>query len=520
MSGRVPSRATAPGARRVYRVWMAYAVTVLLYAIAFGLWQIEPVPIEAHAIGVFIAALCLFPLALWSARGSRGVPMFELIGIAYLLAFGMPLYTHANSIIILSQPVEFSWEQTQSTLLLVVVGIACLLVSYYIVRTSVLARAMPRLDLPLHPGWRARFIPVALVLGLSMFAYNILRPSDAADDGSFASFQRVLQSQAYVALVLLAYNVFRNGNRRQALWLYAVAGTAALLGMMTGMLENVLVPLLLVFVVRWHVRKRLPVSWMAAGFVLMVLLNSVKHEFRQAAWYSGDQLSAGQKAGLWLGLGGQAAQAGTDAETGASQMLLSTLSRFDLLHQFVRITDMTPKAIPYYDGYTYQYLLYGWIPRFLWPGKPTAQIANTLLGVDYQFLTQEQTSGTMIGIGHLPEAYANFGLWGIMISMGLQGAFLALVDRVLNSPASDGGRAIYLTIMVFFLNGIGSSTATMFMSILPNVVASALILRFFAVGWRSKTTSMSGFPRGSSRASSSDRSATSSPVIVGERAEP
>ncbi len=476
------------GFQHIYRTWTAYTVTVLLYALIFSLWQVDPVPLQVHALGILIAVLCLFPLALWSARGSRGTPMFELICIAYLLAFSVPVYTHENGIVIMSRFRVFSWEQTQTAMLLAAIGIGCLIAGYYAARVSVIARAMPHVDLPLQTIWRARFIPIALILGLGAFAYNVIRPGDAAGDGgdgTFAAFQRVLQSQAYIALVLMAYDVFRGRSQRRAPWLYAAMGTASLLGMLTGMLESVIIPLLLVFLVRWHVRKKLPVAWMVSGFVLLVLLNSVKQEFRQAAWYSNEQLNAGQKVGLWLGLGGQAAQAGAsgDEDGASSGMLLSTFSRFDLLHQFVRITDMTPQAIPYYNGYTYEYLLYGWIPRFMWPAKPTAQIANVLLSIDYQFQSPEQTAGTMIGIGHLPEAYANFGLWGIMIAMSLQGVFFALVDRILNSPTSDGGRAIYLTVMVYFLNGIGSSTATLFMSVLPNVVASAIILRFFARSW-------------------------------------
>jgi len=464
---------------RTLRAWGTYAVFLTLYAFVFSFWQIEPVPLEVHALGIVIAALCLFPLALWGARGSHGVPMFELICIAYLLAFGVPIYTQENGMVILSRFQPYAWEQTQIAVQMAAVGIACLIAGYYAARPSALVRAMPRVDLPLRPFWRSKFIAAALAVGLGTIALNVLQPSDGG--GAFASFERVLQNQAYIALVLLAYDAFRARDPRRALWLYAAAGALALLGMLTGMLENVLVPLVLVFVVRWHVARRMPVAWLAGGIVLLVILNSVKHEFRQAAWYSGEQLSAGQKAGLWLGLGGQAAQEGVGENGGSSEMLRSTLSRFDLLHQFVRITDMTPQSVPYYEGYTYEYLLYGWIPRVLWPDKPTAQIANVLLSVDYKFITQEQTAGTMIGIGHLPEAYANFGLWGIVIAMSLQGALFALVDRVLNSPASDGGRAIYLTVMVFFLNGIGSSTATHFMAIAPNVVASALILRLFTV---------------------------------------
>jgi hypothetical protein len=152
------------------------------------------------------------------------------------------------------------------------------------------------------------------------------------------------------------------------------------------------------------------------------------------------------------------------------------MSRLDLLHQLIVVQERTPGTIPYYQGETYSYLTYGWIPRFLWPDKPIAQEANITFALDYGFLHDNQIDRTMMGISHIAEAYANFGLWGVGIIMGLQGLILSLMNISLNSPHSNGGRAIYISIMVFFLNGIGSATAGIYGALVQNVAASAFIL--------------------------------------------
>jgi hypothetical protein len=64
--------------------------------------------------------------------------------------------------------------------------------------------------------------------------------------------------------------------------------------------------------------------------------------------------------------------------------------------------------------------------------------------------------------------------------MFLQGAIFAALDVVLNRANSQGGRAVYLTQMVYFLNGIGSSTVMLFGALLQHIIANVLILRYLS----------------------------------------
>jgi hypothetical protein len=143
---------------------------------------------------------------------------------------------------------------------------------------------------------------------------------------------------------------------------------------------------------------------------------------------------------------------------------------------------MTPAFIPYYRGESYSYFLYAWIPRLLWSDKPSASAATDRLDLDYGFKYESQS--VTVAIGQLPEAYANFGVLGIGLVMALQGVVFALLDAMLNGPRSEGGRAIYLVIMAYFLNGIGSSAAVLFGALVQYILASALIMRPFAASWR------------------------------------
>ena len=159
--------------------------------------------------------------------------------------------------------------------------------------------------------------------------------------------------------------------------------------------------------------------------------------------------------------------------------------RIDFLHVFARVHSLTPTPIPYYGGLSYQYFLGGWIPRAVWPDKPDAIAAQQRLTVDYAFQLPTNVTLYSYGLGQITEAYANFGAIGVLIFMIIQGIFFAVIDASLNGPESDGGRAVYLSVTVILLNGIGASTAVIFGNMVQNLLSNAVIVRLFACGWRS-----------------------------------
>ena len=268
-----------------------------------------------------------------------------------------------------------------------------------------------------------------------------------------------------------------------SLALYAAVGFGFVVGLMTGMLENTLMPLVLLLAVRWHATRRIPWLAILAGFVLYLVLNPAKFEYRRQVWFSGQEYGIGQRLEVWSSAVDQELAAARQEEAW-EETVRDSLARFDLVHKFAHVREMTPTYIPYYNGESYSYFLYTWVPRMLWPDKPAASESNDRLDVDYGLKYEAQP--VTIGIGQLPEAYANFGVIGIAVVMALQGLVFAVLDVVLNSPRSDGGRAIYLVIMAYFLNGIGSSAAVLFGALVQQVLASAVLLRPFASGWRAK----------------------------------
>lgn len=486
--GREGDRIHSPSIRRV---WAKYILAVSLYALVFGFWQAESAPMQVHLLGVLIIAIGLLPITCWYAKGSHWLPMFELICLAYVIQFGIPICLQLNQTEVRGgRIVLLAWDQTYRAVLLTVLGLGSLITLYYVALSSKLMRKMPKFDLAISPRSRIVYYLINLAIGLSWILLRVLDlvPSLNSRLGAFVS---LASSQSYIAITLLAYEVYqgRQDSMKTKLILYCSLATSVMLGLTTGGLENAFVPIAAFLVVRWHCTQKIPWKTLMLGGVLFVfILQPVKSAYRSQIWFANTTPGLTERMNLWLKLSQDGVEnlVRGDILTDGEKMFRQSMMRLDLLHQFVLVQEMTPSTIPYYQGETYRYLAYSWIPRLLWPEKPIAQQANITFALDYGLLYDDQIDKTMTGVSHLAEAYANFGIWGIVIVMGFQGIILAAINIILNSAGSEGGRAVYISIMVFFLNGIGSATAGMFGGIIQNILLSALVLKLLDVGLRAR----------------------------------
>jgi hypothetical protein len=464
-----------------FRAWLGYFVVLSVYGVVFSSWQAEPVPHEAYLTALALAALCLLPLTLWYGLGTPGVPTFELICIAYLFSYSAPVFLQINELVIRSSPFNLGWDETTRAARYATFGVAAMMATYYFCRRGPVLRRLPTIDLPLGRERTQRYIRFGFLVGV--VTLTVLTVYKSLNAGGLGALLRPLANQLYIALILEGHRVREESGGRTllSLRLLMMLTVAVLLGLSSGMLENALVPLVLVFLMLWEMRRRLPLAIVVLSAAMFLPLNAVKTDYRAQAWYGDRQVSMLESVTLWYDnvMPLITSRSGDDAGKNANELIQSTTSRFDLIHTFSLVMGQTPAVIGHSNGETYGYLIYGWIPRALWPEKPIAQQANVRFAVDYGLLIDDQTGGTMIGIGHIAEAYANFGTVGIIVVMALMGVFFAVVDRVFNSENSEGGKAVHLTAMVYCLNGIGTATTGFVFGVFQGVVANSVLIRAF-----------------------------------------
>ena len=454
-------------------IFFYYLLTIVLYTITFSFWQHQPVPMHIHVAAVLLAATCMIPIFLWRAQGSKNLPLFELLCLAYIMQFSVPVYTLPNQIIIFSRPIALGWEKLYETLLYTEAGVIAFIISYYVFHNFPLVRKLPKLNLYLGSEKRHAYLRFALPFGAFFSGLTFLGLIPA----SIKAIGLLFAGQYSIAVAILAYEVFSNRQTAHGLrrLLFFATIYAFLLGLITGSLENALAILVLLLLVRWHTTRNIPWHWLLAGIVLFFILNGAKHEYRRQIWYSNDRNSSiVSKLLLWSDLATNSASNLWSNPSGEQdEVVISALGRFDLIHRFTYVRTLTPTIVPFYGGESYTYFLVAWVPRFLWPNKPVATNASQRMDLDYRLKNKNDSSS--IGIGLLPEAYANFGFTGVIVILAIQGTVFAVLNSLLNSANSEGGRAIYLTIMIYFLNGIGSAAATQFGNIFQQVIAHSVI---------------------------------------------
>jgi len=103
--------------------------------------------------------------------------------------------------------------------------------------------------------------------------------------------------------------------------------------------------------------------------------------------------------------------------------------RVALIHILLFVERASPHDIPYLEGATYEIIPLVLIPRFLNPDKPSPHTSIKILNLHYGFQTEQGTSHTSIAWGLLNEAYANFGLMGIIGVAFFIGLLFGLVGR-------------------------------------------------------------------------------------------
>jgi hypothetical protein len=160
--------------------------------------------------------------------------------------------------------------------------------------------------------------------------------------------------------------------------------------------------------------KRVP--WIALVVVVTItaLLHGSERVERERYWTaSSPDISIMDTPALlveWLSAGFNQIQ---NANSEDNQALVDRASQLTVL---LLVEEQTPRNIPYLGGTTYANFPNMLIPRFLSPDKITSQTNLNLLSVRYGMQGKEDTATTTIAWNLVPEAYANFGYFGVAVA--------------------------------------------------------------------------------------------------------
>src|SRR5262249_38960111 len=178
-------------------------------------------------------------------------------------------------------------------------------------------------------------------------------------------------------------------------------GVALLVGIASGWLGSFVSVGVVCVVVFVYERRKFPV--MAAIVVLPIILffQPAKNAFRDRYWRGSSDDSPVERASFWLENSWNLWNHALTEQSGEQviQLADATLLRLSLLQQTAQVMELTPATIPYQHGGLYSYIAVTFVPRFLWPEKPSVNDANRWYQVTYGLSQPKQLSTVSIAIG-------------------------------------------------------------------------------------------------------------------------
>jgi hypothetical protein len=477
-----PNKTSISLRRADRRVWRLYFIVS-----CFGLLVIPPIfafygnSIIKGGLAVALLSVCLYPTARYFARRESGVPLFSVLCLSYGIQFGLPIFLKEPEISTINGSTYLEDPSVIAALLLSIAGVCALQLGYYTFKTHRFAKVIPAINLHLN---EKKALVYCLLIGiLSPLIFGALNSDSDLNNPQFSAIFTLLHNQRLVVIGILGWLVYSGrGSKWHKFLLYCVVGFATLQGLSSAFLEQAIVPLAILFVTKWRYTKKLPVAPLLATTAIILFLSPVKGTFRDVVW--SDSASATEvsdngleRASLWVEQAAQYWASVFSGERGVTDATSKAASRTDLIHQFAHIYSQTPDVVPFQHGSTYSYFAVAFIPRALWPDKPTAGGANIFFAVAYGITTEEGSTRATFGVSLLGEGYINFGIPGVLFIMTLQGIVLMLLQHIFGSERSGaGGQAVFLAFFIFFLNGVGTSAEIFFGNIVQNLLASCVLL--------------------------------------------
>jgi hypothetical protein len=432
-------------------------------------WSIpSDVPMESRVLASILWVLCLVPS--WHylhlpERRRPPIPFLPLIGAVYLFYYPLHVVLGQSSVNYLFRlDPTFDYDRPVQYAL---IGWVALLVGYYgaaSLRVNSPFRHIRPTDLSTLKSWGK------LLLWGGLFCDGVRQvvPIPVILRG-LLYFTSMFSLLGIALLTILS--VQRRLTRRERTALYVGIVFTALLRAGSGLVSNVVIMAITIFLAVWAGGGRLGLKWILIAVVsmaAMIGMRSVAMEYRARSWFAETQLSLAGRALLMGDLMVKKVQNEGIVSTVQDGwgIVAGRSANLDLLADVVRQTGTT---VPFWGGETYLSLVGFAVPRFIWPSKPTKTLGQDF-GHRYGYL-DSWDSWTSINLPYLVEFYANFGEIGVLVGMVIVGLLYRLLDNDLNRAGQPLQVTICSLVLLVPLLNIESDFSLVFGGLFMNGVA-------------------------------------------------
>jgi hypothetical protein len=362
-------------------------------------------------------------------KGHRDkMPLFASIAALFWLAYSVPLFWAKHVVTGVFGSRVLTEDTITESLYLAIFGVVCLWLG---MRAAAYSHWLPnvRKDVSNSPN-RLNYLRAIFVFGTLV---KIFVPITAFGPGArqiVSSFENIVP----VAAFAIFFRYYLRGRILQfdKLLIYVYAMVSVVAGISSGWLGSVVSIGVVCTVVFIYERRKFPVMAALIVFPVILFFQPAKSAFRERYWRGDSSDTSTERATFWLENSWQLWNQALINQDGEQLRELSdaTLSRLSLLQQTAHVMELTPSKVPYQYGRLYSYIAVTFVPRFLWPDKPSVNDANHWYQVSYGLTDPHQLSTVSIAVGTVAESYINFGWFGPVLIIFPLGIFLGSFERI------------------------------------------------------------------------------------------
>jgi hypothetical protein len=254
-------------------------------------------------------------------------------------------------------------------------------------------------------------------------------------------------------VIVGVFYIFYSDIKQKKVYLLGVITFILLQSLGVGMFGDLIYTLLLgglIVLLGYKVKNYTKFSFAILGFVFILIIQSIKHDYRAVAWSSNSENQNSTFVNLVL------SRLNEPDKYLDIHNLFPTVSRFNQGMIVSKVMEYVPRYAPFAEGETvYNSVFATFVPRFLWPDKPTAGGHQNMLRFTGAFI-----EGYSMNIGVIGEAYANYGKNGGIIFMFFFGLFFNFIFYLLLLNCRSKP-TIILWVPFLYLNAIQAETDTL-----------------------------------------------------------
>jgi len=396
---------------------------VLLPAVVVtgSLWALAAHEVSPLSVATVFALFAIpwFAYCRWQDSDKHDFPLFPMVGGMYFVSYALPLFWGERSMQTFVGTRVFTAESLQQPMTLVLLGV----VSLWAGMEVGLGRKFglrTRIDVS-SQSYVWNYLRIVLVAGTALTSLGLYVLGEGGRQ-LVVIFQTVVPTVAF-ALLFRRYlgGTVENTDK---LFLVLFVGARFFVGMSSGWLGSFVGFGIVCLAVYIYERQKFPKLAVAAVLIFIIFFQPAKQSFRKKYWAGDSTASTVTKVFDWTSESFRLwADAWSNPEV-VTKLGDQVLKRVSLLEQTANVMELTPTVVPFQYGHLYSYLGITFVPRFVWPEKPSMNEANRWYQVSYGLTEKEELSRVSMAVGTLTESYISFGWWGPPIIMFLVGILL------------------------------------------------------------------------------------------------